>query len=290
LQIVFHSPNYTHLVSAVFNSSGTFSTQHRVMPDELAMRKVPSRIAAQRGAYFFAATLVAAGALLGASSAQAAVNDGAYGIDNPPAQAALNQAKFTHSFKLRQRRSLIPIEDERPIELDHFAARLHATIAYHPANGPLSLEPLVIEDRADGTILGVASTYNPYTPGYESGGPETASGEIYNAAEWTAAIQTDLRGAFGGVRFGRNYRPAYALVCDGSKRVIVKVNDVGPLMPGRVIDLNERAMRYFDPTLQRGLLRNVSVIPLPGHYWSVGPVDGGALISMAGDFRYEPIW
>lgn len=259
------------------------------MPDELAMRKVPSCIAAQRGTRFFAAALVAAGALCSANSAQAAVNDGAYGIDNPAAQAGLNQATFTHSFKLRQRRSLISIRTERPIEIDHFAARLRATIAFHPVNGPLSLAPLVIEDRADDMILGVASTYNPYTPGYESGGPETASGEIYDPADWTAAIQTDLRGTFGGVRFGRNYRPTYALVCDGSKRVIVKINDVGPLMPGRVIDLNDRAMRYFDPTLERGLLRNVSVTPLPGQYWSPGPVDGGALISMAGDFRYEPI-
>jgi rare lipoprotein A len=289
LQIVFHSPNYTYLVSTNFNSSGTFWTHDRVMPDELAMRKVPSRITTSRGAPIFAAVLLAASVLLSANRGQAAIKETAYGIDNPSAQAALNQTAFTHSFKLRQRRSLIQIRDERPIELDHFAARLHTTIAFHPSNGPLSLAPLMIEDRADSTILGIASTYNPYQPGYESGGPETASGETYNPAEWTAAIQTDLRGAFGGVRYGRNYRPTYALVCDGSKRVIVKINDVGPLMPGRVIDLNDRAMRYFDPTMQRGLLRNVSVIPLPGPYWSSGPVDSGALISMAGDFLYEPI-
>ena len=35
---------------------------------------------------------------------------------------------------------------------------------------------------------------------------------------------------------------------------IVKINDVGPLAPGRVIDLNERAMRFFDASLERGLL------------------------------------
>ena len=29
---------------------------------------------------------------------------------------------------------------------------------------------------------------------------------------------------------------------------IIRINDVGPLLPGRIIDLNERAMRYFDPS------------------------------------------
>jgi hypothetical protein len=34
----------------------------------------------------------------------------------------------------------------------------------------------------------------------------------------------------------------------------VKINDVGPLEPGRVIDLNEQTMRYFDPGMRRGLI------------------------------------
>lgn len=129
-------------------------------------------------------------------------------------------------------------------------------------------------------IIGAASTYNPYRPDDKSaGGTETASGEPYNAKTWTAAIQTDLRDKFGGVHYGKNYQPAYALVRSADKQVIVKINDVGPLKPGRIIDFNKRTMRYFDPTLKLGLIRNVNIIPLPGKEWTPGPVEGEHLIS-----------
>jgi rare lipoprotein A len=127
-------------------------------------------------------------------------------------------------------------------------------------------------------IFGTASMYNPFRPGYESGGPETASGERYDAEAWTAAIKTGLRGQFGGVRYGRNYRTAYALVEGAGKRVVVKINDVGPLMPGRVIDFNERTMRHFDPSLELGLIHHVSVTPLPGENWQPGPVTGSRMV------------
>jgi rare lipoprotein A len=55
-------------------------------------------------------------------------------------------------------------------------------------------------------IIGVASTYNPYRPGYRSGGKKTASGEPYDPSAWTAAIRTDLRERFDGVRYGKSYR------------------------------------------------------------------------------------
>jgi len=54
--------------------------------------------------------------------------------------------------------------------------------------------------------------------------------------------------------------------------VVVKINDVGPLKPGRSIDLNEQAMQYFDPTMQRGVIKSVKVTPLPGEEWIAGPV------------------
>jgi rare lipoprotein A len=120
-----------------------------------------------------------------------------------------------------------------------------------------------------GTIVGVASWYNPYV---ELADSETASGEQYDRDKWTAAIQIDLRDAFGGVGFGKDYRAAYALVESGDKRMIVKINDVGPLRPGRVIDLDERAMRYFDETLLLGLVPDVKVTPLPGGDWMPGPI------------------
>ena len=67
------------------------------------------------------------------------------------------------------------------------------------------------EHRAahDTSIVGTASTYNPYRTGYREGGPETASGEYYNPSAWTAAIQTGLREKFGGIHGGK---ARYALV------------------------------------------------------------------------------
>ncbi|QOZ46682.1 hypothetical protein XH89_26870 [Bradyrhizobium sp. CCBAU 53340] len=119
-------------------------------------------------------------------------------------------------------------------------------------------------------IVGAASSYNPFKPGKEEGGPKTASGERYDPEVWTAAIKTSLRQKFGGVQFGA--RPKYALVEAVGKKVIVKINDVGPLRPGRIIDLNERTMRHFDPSMERGVLPDVTVRPLAGDNWTAGPV------------------
>jgi rare lipoprotein A len=126
-------------------------------------------------------------------------------------------------------------------------------------------------DRTDGaTIIGTASMYNPYRPGYQEGGRETSSGEHYDPSAWAAAIQTDLREKFGGIRRGK--RTSYALVEAINKKAILKINDVGPLKPGRIIDFGERTMRYFDPTLRLGLIHNVKVTPLPGDDWTPGPI------------------
>jgi rare lipoprotein A len=122
------------------------------------------------------------------------------------------------------------------------------------------------------TVVGVASTYNPYRGGIGSGGKQTASGEPYDPTAWTAAIRIDLREQFGGVRYGKNYRPTFALVESGEKCVIVKINDVGPLKPDRVIDLNERSMRYFDPSQQLGLISGVKVTLLRYDDWTAGPI------------------
>jgi rare lipoprotein A len=124
------------------------------------------------------------------------------------------------------------------------------------------------------TIVGTASMYDPFQPGYDEGGVQTSSGELYDPIAWTAAIQIDLRETFGGIRHGNDYRPAYALVEVANKRAIIKINDVGPLKPGRVIDFNKQTMRYFDPTLQRGIIHRVKVTLLPGGGWTTGPISG----------------
>jgi rare lipoprotein A len=123
------------------------------------------------------------------------------------------------------------------------------------------------------TVTGEASTYNPLRPGDSTaGGLKTASGENYNPADWTAAIQTALRGLFKGIKFGKAYRPAFALVESNKKSAVVRINDVGPLKPGRIIDLNERAMRYFDPAMTQGVLA-IKITPLAGSP-VLGPVNG----------------
>src|SRR5262249_10352283 len=130
-------------------------------------------------------------------------------------------------------------------------------------------------------IVGVVSVYNPYRDGRQEGNALTASGEPYDPGAWTAAIQIDLRNQFGGIRYGRLYQPAFALVESDHKQVIVKVNDVGHLRPGRVLDLNERTMRYFDPLLARGLLADARITLLPGEDWTPGPIGSANLISLA---------
>jgi rare lipoprotein A len=134
-------------------------------------------------------------------------------------------------------------------------------------------------------IVGTASMYNPNDPNdRDSGDQETASGERYDAESWTAAIRIDLREQFGGVRSGESYQSGFALVQSGDKQAIIRINDVGPLKPGRVIDFNERTMRYFDPTLQAGLIENVSVTPLAGRNWALGPVSADQPVSVANLF------
>jgi len=127
---------------------------------------------------------------------------------------------------------------------------------------------------AAAAIVGTASMYDPTDANdRDSGDMNTASGEIYDPDGWTAAIRTDFRAQFGGVGFGRNYRPTFALVESSDKRAIVRINDIGPLKRGRIIDLNKRAMRFFDPTLNAGLLDKIKVTPLAGTDVAVGPVD-----------------
>jgi rare lipoprotein A len=128
----------------------------------------------------------------------------------------------------------------------------------------------VVNNASGDAIVGAASTYNPFGPGWREGGSITASGERYDPSVWAAAIKTSLREKFGGVQYGA--RPKYALVEAVGKKLIVKINDVGPLTPGRIIDLNERAMRHFDPSLQLGVIYGVRVSPLSGDYWIPGPV------------------
>lgn len=152
----------------------------------------------------------------------------------------------------------------------------------HPTGDIVSRPPRQKIVAAGKTIVGIASTYNPGDPkDMDAGNIELSSGERYDPNGWTAAIQTKLRYKFGGVRFGKNYQPFYALVQANDKQLIVKINDVGPLRRGRIIDLNVRAMRYFDPTLDLGLIGNVKVTPLAGQQYALGPIEDNLPVAVA---------
>lgn len=176
-----------------------------------------------------------------------------------------------------------------------FMRDVFARLTYHVPEAPLTTASLPRHRKpqkivpAAQAIVGIASMYNPTDPtDLDAGNEETASGERYDVNGWTAAIRTDLRKKFGGVRFGKNYQPTFALVQSNDKRLIVKINDVGPLKRGRIIDLNIRAMRYFDPTLQIGLIGNVRVTPLVGQDLALGPVDDNRPVSVASRLDRQP--
>jgi rare lipoprotein A len=189
-------------------------------------------------------------------------------------------AVISRSVLLRAERERA-VERERTEKESHAAMKVAAVMSLpNVETGPASATGIgaVIARAlsAGATVRGVASTYNPFrADDSTAGGKQTASGERYDPRAWTAAIQTDLRNMFGGVRYGKDYVPCYALVADADKQAIIKINDVGPLEPGRVIDLNEQTMRYFDPTFEQGLIPHITVTPLLGNGWMTGPLPQG---------------
>ena len=66
-------------------------------------------------------------------------------------------------------------------------------------------------------------------------GRKTASGELYHPDSLTAAHKTLKFGTIVNVRNVRN-----------GKSVIVRINDRGPFVEGRIIDLSGRAMRALN--------------------------------------------
>lgn len=139
---------------------------------------------------------------------------------------------------------------------------------------PNTIDRIVLS--AEHTIIGIASFYDDPQ--------KTASGEQYDPSAFTAAAQLEIRGRFGGIQFGRLYRPAYGLGEYGGKKIIVRFNDVGPLRPGRKFDLSRAAMSYFDGSLVKGLLPDFKMTPLPlGRSYPEGPVTDLQLAALGID-------
>ncbi len=130
-----------------------------------------------------------------------------------------------------------------------------ATLGTVAASGPKSSEPNgtppAAEFRAALTALplspvkiskptetGPASWY-----GDQFDGRETASGEIFDMNDMTAAHPTLPLGCYVKVTNLHNGRA-----------VVVKINDRGPIIPGRIIDLSYAAARALD-FAERGIQR-----------------------------------
>jgi len=75
--------------------------------------------------------------------------------------------------------------------------------------------------------VGIASWYGP---GFH--GSRTASGEIYNMYKFTAAHKTLPLGTYVKV-----------INLENGRSVVVKINDRGPFVPGRIIDLSYAAAK-----------------------------------------------
>jgi len=92
--------------------------------------------------------------------------------------------------------------------------------------------------------VGIASWYGP---GFH--GSKTASGEIYNMYKLTAAHKTLPLGTFVKV-----------INLENGRSVIVKINDRGPFVPGRIIDLSYAAAKRLG-MLKKGTAK-VEIIAL----------------------------
>ncbi len=86
-----------------------------------------------------------------------------------------------------------------------------------------------VKAGAQHAMHGIASVYG--FPGDKyAGGSKTASGETFNPGQLTAALRS--------LPFGTLVRVTHA---KSGRSVVVRINDRGPFIRGRVIDLSPRA-------------------------------------------------
>ncbi|MDR0315359.1 MAG: septal ring lytic transglycosylase RlpA family protein [Treponema sp.] len=105
---------------------------------------------------------------------------------------------------------------------------------------------------------GIASWYGP-----EFDGRPTASGEIFNSAYYTAAHPTL---PFGTVLVVTNRH--------NNRQVMVTVNDRGPFVAARIIDVSKAAAEQLDMLITGTapvLIESVNRIVIPNSSWSLPP-------------------
>ena len=120
------------------------------------------------------------------------------------------------------------------IETTLAGSRAHLTAVPGPPRVEVSLTAVSRPPRME---VGLASWYGAYHQGLL-----TASGEIYDMDGLTAAHRT--------LPLGTRLRVTNL---DNGRVVRVRVNDRGPYVPGRVLDLSRRAARLLD-MVERGVV------------------------------------
>lgn len=121
-----------------------------------------------------------------------------------------------------------------------------SVLLFSCARRPLQVPPTV--DHKGQVIKGIASWY-----GREYHGRTTANGEIYNMYGITAAHKTLPFGTIVKVTRKEN-----------GKSVILKINDRGPFIEGREIDLSFGAARALDMVNDGIAPVQIAILKLPG--------------------------
>jgi rare lipoprotein A len=124
--------------------------------------------------------------------------------------------------------------------------------------GSLVLSPLSAQDNTAIRLTGRASYYGDFFHGRR-----TASGERFDIHKYTAAHRTLPFGTKVKVTNLRN-----------NKSVVIKINDRGPHVKSRIIDLSKAAARAID--LMRYGAARVSMEVLQNSSVALGPVNPGA--------------
>ena len=122
---------------------------------------------------------------------------------------------------------------------NYFFLKVLKTILSSIALASLALAPLSAEAKSR---CGIASWYGP---GFH--GNRTANGERFNSQALTAASTR--------LPFGARIRVVNR---DNGRSVVVRINDYGPVVPGRILDLSEKAFASIASTGQG--LANICII------------------------------
>ena len=108
----------------------------------------------------------------------------------------------------------------------------------HPTYVPRTNPTYVPRVNSAYDVVGIASWY-----GGRFHGRQTASGEVYNKHAYTAAHRT--------LPFGTRVR---VINLENGRSVVLTVNDRGPFVRGRIIDVSQRAARALG-FMRRGIVR-----------------------------------